>query len=98
MSSYAVVFFQTIGIQNEYEIIVLLLFVQTIASAFAFYLPDRFGRRWMLIINAIVMALCMYVVSIVKGYNFANNDAGTRGAVAALFIWQFSAAVGWSSW
>ncbi|WYZ43751.1 hypothetical protein EsH8_VII_000187 [Colletotrichum jinshuiense] len=97
MSSYAVVFFQTIGIQNEYEIIVLLLFVQTIASAFAFYLPDRFGRRWMLIINAIVMALCMYVVSIVKGYNFANNDAGTRGAVAALFIWQFSAAVGWSS-
>lgn len=35
MSSYVVVFFQMIGIQNEYQIIVLLLFVQTIASAFA---------------------------------------------------------------
>ncbi|ETS81532.1 hypothetical protein PFICI_06534 [Pestalotiopsis fici W106-1] len=97
MSSYAVVFFQAIGVQNEYQIIVLLLFVQTIASAFAFYLPDRFGRRWILIINALVMAICMYVVSLVKGYSFANNQAGTNGAIAALFIWQFSAAVGWSS-
>lgn len=98
MSSYAVVFFQAIGIQDEYRILVLLLFVQTIASAFAFYLPDRFGRRWLLIINAIVMALCMYAVSIIKGFSFADTSAGTKGAVAALFIWQFSAAAGWSSW
>jgi hypothetical protein len=72
--------------------------VQTIASAFAFYLPDRFGRRWILISMAIVMALCMFVVSIVMGFSFTDNDSGLSGATAAVFIWQFATAVGWSSW
>jgi hypothetical protein len=63
------------------------LFVKCIASGFAFYIPDRFGRRWILIITAVLMGACMFVVSIFKGSDFANTDADTKGAVAALFIW-----------
>lgn len=98
MSSYAVIFFQTLGIKDEYKIIVLLLMVQTLASAFAFYLPDRLGRRLILISMAILMGLCMLVVSIVMGFDFADNDHGLQAATACVFIWQFATSVGWSSW
>jgi SP family sugar:H+ symporter-like MFS transporter len=98
MSTYAVVFFQNLGIKDEYRIIVLLLLVQTLASAFAFYLPDRFGRRRILISMAIVMGLCMLFVSLIMGFSFANNAQGLNAATACVFIWQFATSIGWSSW
>ncbi|RSL94084.1 hypothetical protein CDV31_014443 [Fusarium ambrosium] len=49
MSSYAVVFFQALGLQDVYKIMILFLLTMALSRAFAFYIPDRFGRRPILI-------------------------------------------------
>lgn len=69
-----------------------------ISSASAFYLPDRFGRRWIMIFCALIMGACMYVVSGITGFGLADDANAMKGAVAVLFIWQFAMSVGWSSW
>lgn len=98
MSSYAVVFLQTVGVQDVYKISVLLVFFMLVSSIMAFYFPDRFGRRPIMIITACVMAACMYVVAGITGTpSLASNDQAMQGALAALFIWWFALALGWSS-
>jgi MFS transporter, SP family, sugar:H+ symporter len=44
------------------------------------------------------MAICMFIVAGITGYGLANNVDAMKGALAALFIWQFTVATGWSSW
>ncbi|KAH8884126.1 putative transporter [Thozetella sp. PMI_491] len=97
MSSYAVVFMQTIGIEDTYKIIVLLVFTMAMSSAFAFYFPDRLGRRWIMIGSSVVMAVCMFTVAGITGYGLADDPNAMKAALAMLFIWWFTIAIGWSS-
>ncbi|KAL2672680.1 hypothetical protein Neosp_013394 [[Neocosmospora] mangrovei] len=97
MSSYAVVFFQALGLQDVYKIMILFLLTMALSSGFAFYIPDRFGRRPILIWSALLMGVCMFVVAGLKGFGLADSTSATKGATAALFIWEFALSVGWSS-
>ncbi|KAL4944639.1 hypothetical protein BDV06DRAFT_220043 [Aspergillus oleicola] len=97
IQSYGVVFLQQIGIQDTYKTQILLTLSQALACGFGFYLPDRFGRRPVMICTAIVMAACMYTVGGITGYDLADNQNAMKGALAALFIWQVLLSVGWSS-
>ncbi|KAL4791605.1 major facilitator superfamily domain-containing protein [Aspergillus venezuelensis] len=85
-----------IGIQDTYKTQILLSLSQALACAFGFYLPDRFGRRPVMICAAI-MAACMYTVGSITGYDLADDQNAMKGALAALFIWQVFLSVGWSS-
>jgi MFS family permease len=93
---YSVVFLQTIGIKDTYQITVLLYVVNLAAAGLAFYAADRLGRRYLLLGAACVMAACMYAVAGITGYD--SNPESIKGALACLFIWQFAQALGWSSW
>jgi SP family sugar:H+ symporter-like MFS transporter len=97
MSSYAVVFLQQIGISDTYKIQVLLIFTMCISSAFAFYFPDKFGRRWIMIGSSLIMAASMFTVAGVAGYQPDNAEA-MKGALGMLFVWWFIMAIGWCSW
>ncbi|VUC27439.1 unnamed protein product [Clonostachys rosea] len=97
MSSYSVVFFQALGVQDVYMIMILYLLTMALSTAFGFYAPDKLGRRPILIWTALLMGLCMYTVAGLKGFGIAGTTAATQGATAALFIWNFGMSVGWSS-
>lgn len=96
ISNYAILFLQAIGQQDVYEIQVLLYFTNMASSFVAFFIADKAGRRPLMLIGACVMAACMYVIAVVSSYY--NTNAGKRGVLAALFIWQVAQALGWSSW
>jgi MFS family permease len=96
IANYSVVFLQTIGIKDTYQITVLLYVVNLAAAGSAFYAADRLGRRYLLLGAACVMAACMYAVAGITGYD--SNPESIKGALACLFIWQFAQALGWSSW
>jgi len=96
IANYSVVFLQTIGIKDTYQITVLLYVVNLAAAGLAFYAADRLGRRYLLLGAACVMAACMYAVAGITGYD--SDPESIKGALACLFIWQFAQALGWSSW
>jgi hypothetical protein len=98
MSSYAVIFLQTIGIQDVYKITVLIMFTFGASCMFAFYFPDKVGRRWLMIVCSVVMASCLFVVSGIAGFGLAEDENAMKGALCALFFWWFFSALGWSSW
>lgn len=98
ITNYGVVFLQAIGVHNTYQTQVLLIFTTTISSVFPFYFADRIGRRLPLIVGAVVMGVCMYVVAGVTGYAPADDAAALKAATAALFVWQFFLSSCWSSW
>lgn len=96
ISNYSIVFLQAIGQTNVYRVLILLYFTNMAAAFCAFYVTDRVGRRPLMLVGAGIMAACMYAVAGVTGYH--NTSTGQKGALAALFIWQFVQALGWSSW
>lgn len=95
MSNYTVTFLQDVGIPNVYEVTVLLIFVNMMASGFAFYFADKIGRRYLLLGAGLIMAICMFAFAGVTGYG--DIEKSRKGALSVLFIWQFFQAVGWSS-
>lgn len=78
---------------------VLMSMCMAISSAFAFYLPDRFGRRWIMIVSAIIMAVSLCFVAGITGFGpQATSKSTLNGAMAAIFLWQIFTSIGWSSW
>jgi MFS family permease len=94
---YAVVFLQTIGISNSYEILVYLYMVNCISSILAFHFVDRFGRRPLMIYGALLLSACMFVVAGLAGFH-SEQPWAQKGTLAVLFIWQFVQAIAWASW
>jgi hypothetical protein len=98
MSSYAVVFLQQIGITDTYKIQVLLIFVFAMSCGFAFYFPDRLGRRVLMIGCSVLMAASMFTVSGIAGFGGSDDQSAMKGALGMLFVWWFFSSLGWSSW
>ncbi|KAI1841937.1 hypothetical protein JX265_013052 [Neoarthrinium moseri] len=93
---YSVIFLQTIGVTNSFEILIYLYFVNCISSVLAFHFVDRIGRRPLMIGGACILGLCMFVLAGLTGFH--GGDAGAqKGALACLFIWQFVQAISWAS-
>ncbi|KAJ6003491.1 Major facilitator superfamily domain general substrate transporter [Penicillium sp. IBT 35674x] len=97
MGTYSVLFMESIGVRNVYEISVLTSLVMAVGSGCAFYIADKFGRRWILICAALVLGTSMFVMSGVKNSGLAGNMTAANAALAFIFIWQFAMSIGWSS-
>ncbi|KAL4738267.1 general substrate transporter [Aspergillus similis] len=97
MGSYSVLFVKSIGVKDVYKISILNSLVMAVASACAFYIPDRFGRRWILILSALLLGASMFTMSGVSNAGLAGNQAAANAALAFTFIWQFAMSIGWSS-
>lgn len=98
MGTYSVLFMKSIGVDDVYKISILTSLVMTVASGCGFYVPDRFGRRWVLIGAALVLGISMFTMSGVKDAGLAGNKTARNTALAFVFIWQFAMSIGWSSW
>lgn len=98
MASYMVIYFEMLGVQDVYKISILFVLTMAISCAFAFYFPDRFGRRWIMIGAALVLGTCMFIVSGIAGSSLSQDKNAIKGLMGALFIWQFTMSLGWSSW
>ncbi|KAK7943701.1 uncharacterized protein PG986_012814 [Apiospora aurea] len=93
---YAVVFLQSIGVQDSFEVLILLYFVNCVASSMAFYFVDQIGRRPLMVGGACIMAASMFILAGLTGFQ-AQSLAAQKGALACLFVWQFVQAVAWAS-
>lgn len=95
--AYSVVFLQTIGVTNSFEILIYLYMVNCLSSVLAFHFVDRIGRRPLMIGGAILLSLCMFVLAGLTGFH-GSDPGAQKGALACLFIWQFVQAISWASW
>lgn len=86
------------GVEDVYKVVVLYLFTFCMSAAFAFYIPDRFGRRWIMTGSTVVLATCMFAVGGLAGSSKAHTQAYRQGALACLFVWDIVMTVAWSSW
>lgn len=95
--NYSIIFLQTIGVTNSFEILIYLYMVNCLSSILAFHFVDRIGRRPLMIGGAIILSACMFILGGLTGFH--GGDAGAqKGALACLFIWQFVQAISWASW
>ncbi|GAA6006089.1 hypothetical protein JCM10207_000519 [Rhodosporidiobolus poonsookiae] len=97
MTNYIVIFLIALGMTDVFKLVMIVYVVYLISILFSFYLPDRFGRRPMLMIGA---AVCAATLAITCGINIGYGDAITPGAqkaaLAMIFIWYFSFGAAWS--
>jgi SP family sugar:H+ symporter-like MFS transporter len=96
--NYIYIFLAEIGIKNTYQVGIYLYLVNLISAGCAFYMADKFGRRPLLAIGALVMCISMCVVGGLAGVAGAKTSGQQNGALAALFIWLAVQAVAWGSW
>ncbi|KAK6214311.1 Dolichyl-diphosphooligosaccharide-protein glycosyltransferase subunit dad1 [Pestalotiopsis sp. IQ-011] len=94
--AYSIVFLQTIGVTNSFEILIYLYMVNCLSSVLAFHFVDRIGRRPLMIGGAMLLSACMFVLAGLTGFH-GGDPAAQKGALACLFIWQFVQAVSWAS-
>ncbi|KAK6072591.1 hypothetical protein SCUP234_09141 [Seiridium cupressi] len=94
--AYSVVFLQTIGVTNSFEILIYLHMVNCLSSVLAFHFVDRIGRRPLMVGGAVLLAVCMFVLAGLTGFH-GRDPGAQKGALACLFIWQFVQAISWAS-
>jgi SP family sugar:H+ symporter-like MFS transporter len=73
---------------NRYQLLVALYAGKWFITLFGFYLPDRIGRRPMVIVGAVCMGACMYTMAAVAAAT-NNEPTGSLGSLtlASIFIW-----------
>lgn len=87
MTNYIVLFLIALGMTNIFQLVMIIYVLYLIAILFSFYLPDRFGRRPMLMGGA---AVCAATLTITCGINVAYGDSITdmaqKAALGMIFI------------
>lgn len=96
MTTYSIVLFQSIGIANEYKMLIYLYFLDMMADGFAFILADKLGRRPLMFTSSLFVAASLYTVGGLTGYADQTSPAVQKGTLAAIFVWYFTDAVGWA--
>ncbi|GAA5829117.1 hypothetical protein JCM11251_004131 [Rhodosporidiobolus azoricus] len=82
---------------NIFQLVMVIYCVYFAAILFSFYLPDRFGRRPLLIGGAAVCAATLFITcGINVGYGEAITPSAQKAALAMIFIWYFFFGLVWS--
>lgn len=89
MTTYSIVLFQSIGILDEYKILIYLYFLGMMADGFAFILADKIGRRPLMFTSSVLVAASLYTVGGLTGYADNSNPTVQKGTLAAIFVWFF---------
>lgn len=84
-------------LQNTYELLVVLYACKVIISFLGFYLPDRIGRRPLVLGGSSVMLACMTIVGACSAVT-NNKPTGALGrlTIGAIFTWILVYAFTWS--
>ncbi|GAA6034984.1 hypothetical protein JCM8097_002130 [Rhodosporidiobolus ruineniae] len=98
MNGYIVLFLMALGFTDVLRLVMSIYCLYFAAILFSFYLPDRFGRRPMLIWGAVFCSLMLFIVSATNtGYGDAEMPkAAQQGLLACIFLWYFVFGLVWS--
>ncbi|KAH8658239.1 general substrate transporter [Xylariales sp. PMI_506] len=98
MGSYLIVFLISLGATNQYLLSLLLQTTIFVTTTLTFWMPDRFGRRVMLMTGSTLMVISMYTTAGVSGRNTSTlSDTKRQTAVGMLFIWAIAHAATWQT-
>ncbi|CCX04720.1 Similar to Probable glucose transporter rco-3; acc. no. Q92253 [Pyronema omphalodes CBS 100304] len=96
---YGTTFFQTSGIKNAFLISLITNLVNVITTPIAFWGVEKMGRRKLLLIGAIVMLVCEFIVGAV-GTALPGSQAASTCLVVFVCFYIFGFATTWgpSAW
>merc|ERR1712093_86883 len=97
---YGTTFFKNSGIDNAFLITIATNVVNVGATVPGLWLTDKAGRRTMLLVGAIGMAVCHFIVAITGTCVADSNQAGQKVLIAfvCIFIAFFAATWGPIAW
>ncbi|BGP42994.1 Plasma membrane low glucose sensor [Rhodotorula kratochvilovae] len=97
---YGTTFFKNSGISNAFTITIITNVVNVVATVPGLWLTDKAGRRTMLLIGGVGMAVCHFIVAITGTVVSSDNDAGQKVLIAfvCIFIAFFAATWGPIAW
>jgi len=84
---YGTTFFNNSGISNSFVIVVITNVVNVLMTVPGIWGVERFGRRRLLLVGAIGMCICEFIVAIVGVTISVNNLAGHRVLIAFVCIY-----------
>ena len=88
----------SLGFTNTYELLVALYVGKFVITWFGFYLPDRIGRRPMLLVGSCIMGCCMLIMA-ATATSTNNAPKGSLGnlTLAAIFTWVLTFSPTWGA-
>lgn len=90
MTNYIFSFLTGTGITNVFPIIMALYCLYFVGVCTGYYLPDKFGRRILLIVTSAFCGVCLILVAVLATVFSNPSDAVSKGSVALIFLWYFS--------
>ncbi|KAL1616201.1 Plasma membrane low glucose sensor [Diplodia seriata] len=92
---YGTQYFQNAGFQNPFTISVITNSVNVVSTFPGLYLVEKMGRRNLLLMGAIGMCVCQYIVAITGTVAGTSDLAAQRAAIAFVCIYIFFFASSW---
>ncbi|KAF2142746.1 uncharacterized protein K452DRAFT_297283 [Aplosporella prunicola CBS 121167] len=92
---YGTSYFQNAGFQNPFIIQVITNCVNVVSTIPGLYLVEKMGRRNLLLMGAIGMCVCQFIVAIVGTVSGTSDLAAQRAAIAFVCIYIFFFASSW---
>ncbi|CAK7240812.1 MAG: hypothetical protein STHCBS139747_002260 [Sporothrix thermara] len=97
-SSYSVIFMAEVGITNLFQSNMARSCMSLAGATLGFYLPDKIGRRWLLMSTAVFMWASMWVTSGIVAWLPGGVTGGLSQFMLFLqLFWAFLSTGGWGS-
>lgn len=99
MSSYAVIFLQQVGITDPFVSSLARVAMALAGAGMGFWLPDKYGRRPLMIITAFIMWAGLWITSGISAWwpGGVNGGPVAQGLLALQMIWAAASTAGWGS-
>jgi SP family sugar:H+ symporter-like MFS transporter len=85
---YGTQYFKNAGFQSPFIISIITGVINVVSTFPGLYLVEKMGRRNLLLMGAIGMAICQFIVAIVGTVSGTDNQAAQQVAIA--FVWYVS--------
>ncbi|KAJ5419425.1 uncharacterized protein N7487_002975 [Penicillium crustosum] len=91
--NYVVSFLKSAGIADVFPVIMGIYSLYYVGILGGHYLPDRFGRRSLLMSTAGICGVCLLTIAIMITAIASPTAASRKAAIALIFIWELMFAV-----
>ncbi|CAK3835040.1 high affinity glucose transporter rgt2 [Lecanosticta acicola] len=92
---YGTQYFENAGFSNPFIISVITNGVNVLSTVPGLYLVEKMGRRNLLLMGAVGMAICQYIVAITGTVTDTDNISAQKAAIAFVCIYLFFFASSW---